>query len=102
MNLKRIKKLQVNATTFTVKWDKSTNGGWISYTDREIGIGTDGFTEVQILETVLHELWELAALENFVRFNRPDCDSDYLFVYDHRQHTAMTAMVTGWLAQFLE
>lgn len=104
--LKRIKKLRVNSTVFDVVWDKKYHGGRFIYNQGEkspatlrIGCGgEDAFT----FEILCHELWEICAIEMEVRLNRRDCDSDYIFVYDHRQHTTMCNMFSGLLSQFLQ
>lgn len=102
MKLKRIKKLKVNCYEFKIRWTKQHSGGGFSYSKREIEIGIKGEHEEAILMVVCHELMEICAVEMNVRFSRPDCDSDYLFAYDHRQHETMTNMFAGLLAQFLK
>lgn len=100
MKLKRITKLRSCARTFEVKWDKELNGASLNYSDKVITIGTNTSEEAQV-EYVVHELWELCALEMCVRHQRPDCMTDFIFVYDHRQHDTMCNMFTGLLTQFL-
>lgn len=102
MKLKRIKKLRVNAYAFNVVWDKSLAGGWFSFGKKELRIGCKDADEDNILEIVCHELFEICAIEHYVRLQRPDVDSDYVFVFDHRQHTAIQAMFSGLLTQFLK
>ena len=102
MRIKRIKKLRVNVTTFDIKWDKTLSGASFSYGRCELVIGTYKATEVQVLEAVCHELMKMVAEEMRVRLYRPDCDSDYIFVYDHRQHTTMMEMFAGLLSQFID
>lgn len=100
MKIKRIKKLQVNSFWFDIKWDSTHNGGTINYKTLVIEIGT-GNNDLETLGTLTHELMEICAIEMNIRFNRPDCNSDYLFNYDHRQFETMTNMFAGLLAQFL-
>ena len=102
MNIKRIKKLRVNSYNFIVAWDKDlNNAGSVSYTNHKITIGVRGGAQSEIFETICHELWELCAMEMHVHFRRPDCDTDFIFVYDHRQHDTMTNMFAGLLSQFI-
>lgn len=100
MKIKRIKKIKVNSVTFDVIWDSEIYGGSFSYGTYEIRIGTKDGQE--IFETICHELMEIVACEMRVRLIRTDCDTDYIFVYDHRQHTTMMAMFAGLLSQFIK
>ena len=99
--LKRKKKLQVNSYLFDVVWDKKVGGGSFNYTTRKLTIGTRDNDELEQFMILSHELSELAATECHCRFNRPDCDGDFIFCYDHRQHDIISNMASGWLWQFL-
>ena len=102
MKIKRIKKLRINSYEFTIKWDSSTKNCGLSYVDMVISIGTESAGALEIFGNVCHELWEVVAIENHVRMQRPDCNGgDWIFVYDHRQHDVMANMFAGLLAQFL-
>jgi len=102
LKIKRIKSLKVNCYAFKVKWDQAHCGGFFSYADQVIEIGTKGESDSEIFRIICHELAEITAIEMGVRLNRPDCDSDYVFVYDHRQHETMTNMFSGLVSQFIE
>lgn len=102
MKIKRIKSLKVNCHTFKVIWDKTQFGASFNYGKCEIIIGTKDPDQNYILMLICHELMEICASEMSVRLHRPDCDSDYIFVYDHRQHETMMFMFSGLLEKFLE
>lgn len=102
MKIKRIKRLKVNSYTFDVKWDSSTHEGGLDFNTLQIMIGTDYNTEEGIFNVICHELWEIAAIEMNVRLDRPDCIGDYIFVYDHRQHSTMSNMFAGLVSQFID
>ena len=102
MKLKKIRKLRVNSYEFSVVWDKKVGGGSYSYQTRKMVIGCKDASEEEQFMILLHELEELAATEMHVRMQRPDCDGDFIFVYDHRQHDLKSNMVAGWLMQFLD
>ena len=93
--------MSVNSYTFKIVWNNTIDGAGFNYLDRIIEIGTLDTPEEELFMTVCHELWEIAAVEMAVRFRRPDVDSDYIFVYDHRQHNTMANMFSGWLMQFI-
>ncbi len=102
MRIKRIKKLKVNCYTFDIKWDKSHDGGCFNFRDRTIEIGVKGNHTDSVFMVICHELLEIVAIEVNVRMVRPDCDSDYIFVYDHRQHETMANMFSGLVSQFID
>lgn len=102
MKIKKIKKIWINCYEFSIKWDSMANGGSFDYATRTINIGTKDNSTAEIFMIICHELMELAAVEMNVRLRRPDCDSDYVFVYDHRQHDTMMVMASKWISEFIE
>ena len=101
MKIKRIRALKVNSYKFTVKWSKEHDYASFNYANTEIDIGVKENNDDYIFMLICHELMEICAIEMFVRYQRPDVDSDYMFVYDHRQHTTMMDMFAGLLTQFI-
>lgn len=102
MEIKRIKKLEINSYIFKLKWDKSYRGAAFSYPERSITIGIEGEDDNTIFMYLCHELMEIAAIEVGVRYSRPDCNSDYLFTYDHRQHNIIMNLFASLLKQFIK
>lgn len=104
MKIKRIKTLRVNSYIFNVVWDKEKNPkslGSFHYTKHKLTINVHDQTDGEILASICHELMEMCAIEMNVSFCRPDCSSDILFVYDHRQHDTMSDMFSSLLEQFI-
>lgn len=106
MKIKKIKKVIIGSRTFKVIWNKNHNGGSLEYGHKVkepyIEIGTSEFNDIHILDTIMHELMELITLLMHVRFDRKDVNSDYMFVYDHRQHDTMMSMMAGAVSQFIQ
>ncbi len=101
MKIKKIKKLKINSFNFTVIWDKTNNGGSFSYYTKEIKIGIKNSDDSRIFEIIMHELMEIVAVDMNVRLERPDCDSDYIFVYDHRQYDTMMNILASLVSEFI-
>ena len=102
MKIKKIKTVLINCYTFKIIWNNKHNGGSFSYIPNKIEIGTKDLTDTEIFMIICHELMEIVTSEMNVRMQRTDCNSDYIFVYDHRQHETMMNMFSGLLAQFIK
>lgn len=100
MRIKRLRKIRIGSIDFKINWHKAYDGGSFSFLDAEINIGTR-FPHL-IFETVVHEITEVVLAGMHVRHLRSDCDTDYIFVYDHRQHTSACASIAGLIEQFME
>ena len=101
MKVKRLKKIVINGETFSIRWNKDTTGGSFDYLDQSIMIGTMIPQEAVIFGVLCHEIMEIVTAEMNVRLNRPDCLTDYIFVYDHRQHDTMMQMFSGIISNFI-
>lgn len=102
MKIKRISSIKINCYNFNVVWDKTHNGGYFTYSEKkEINIGVKGIDDDEIFMLICHELMEIVACEANVRLSRPDVGTDYIFVYDHRQHDTMMNMFSGLVSQFI-
>jgi len=101
IKIKKITKLKVNSVQFKVIWDKSKRGASFDYGKKTIEIGCNKLDDSEIFELICHEIMEVVACELYVRFNRLDVADDYIFVYDHRQHTTIMAMFSGLVSQFI-
>ena len=103
MKVKRIRKLKVNCHEFKINWISDRHyGGDFDYLNMTINIGVKDNTDDQVFMIVCHEIMEIVALEMNVRFPRPDCGSDYIFVFDHRQHETMMNMFSSLISQFIK
>ncbi len=101
MQLTRIETLNVLATKFAVRWDDpDIEGAAFSYINREIAFGV--MSDDILFEAICHELFELVCCEMFTRYNQRHCTGDYIFVFDHKQHTTQAALFASLLRQFLE
>jgi len=101
MRVKRLKSIKINSYRFSIEWDKKSGGGWFSFHKKKIKIGIEGNNEDVIFMILCHELMEICAIEMNVRLNRPDCDGDFIFVYDHRQYDTMINMFSALIALFV-
>lgn len=101
MKIKKIKQIQINCYTFSVIWNNKHSGGSFNFRSRKIDIGIKANTQDEIFMILCHELMEICAIDMNVRLCRPDCDSDYIFVYDHRQHETMMSMFSGAIGKFI-
>jgi hypothetical protein len=101
MKIKKIKTILIGSTLFNIVWDKKENGAAFCFGKKEIIIGCRNRDDIGLLENIIHELHEIMAVIVNVRLERPDVQDDYIFVYDHRQHTTISEMMAGALAKFI-
>ena len=102
MRIKRIKKIRVCSNVFSVVWDKKDGGGSYNYQKQEIRIGVKSGDTNRIFEILCHELFEVCAVECYVRYSRMDVEGDFVFCFDHKQHSTIQGMFAGLLSQFID
>jgi len=104
MKLKFPKKIRIDEMVFIVKYDKSDGGGSFSYKNCEIKIGIKDHLKcpTSVLATIIHELKEIIQVNQTVRYDRKDIDSDYLFSYTHKEHTDLCYRLSGLLDYFIK
>lgn len=100
MKIKRIKKVTIGNTDFTVTWNPNTNGGYFNMETSVMEIGTRN-GNASTFNVLCHELLEACHILMNQRYQRPDCDNDYLFSYDHRGFDTSTELFAGALRQFI-
>ena len=81
-------------------WDNTCNDGLFSAQYLTISIGVKDNSDGEIFALLIHELMEIISEEVCARFSRRDC-VDYVFTYNHKQHTTITSMLAGLLEQFI-
>ena len=100
MKIKKLKKILIGDTIFKIKWDPNTSGGSFNYSKKLITIGTKP-GNIHALAVLIHEFKEIIQVEQTTRLDRHDCDSEYIFVYNHAQHTDLCSRLAGLLSQFI-
>ena len=101
MQIRKIKSINIGCRLFKVVWNKNSSGASFDYADMTITIGTRNNNSVELLDLIIHELTEILAEELHIRFYRTDVQDDYIFMYDHRQHTTLVSLLAGLVAQFI-
>jgi hypothetical protein len=104
MKLKFPKKITIGDRIFKVKTDKKEGGGNFSYANHEIIIGTKHLKKQpqSVLNVIIHELMEIICIEEDTRLDKGNNYSDYVFVYDHQQHTDIVRRLAGILNEFIK
>ena len=109
MELKFPKSIKIGASKFKITYDKGMWGGNVNYYDEKektalIVIGTKHLKEhpLRILTTIIHELKEIIQIEQGTRYNETNNEGEYLFSYNHKQHTDFCERLTGLLEEFIK
>ena len=102
MKIKRLNKISILSSEFTITWNNKHDGGSFSYGDNTIEIGTYLSSDQEIFMVLCHEIMEICAVEMSVRMRRPDCESDYIFVFDHRQFDTMMSLFASVISKFIK
>lgn len=104
MKLKFPKKIMIGDRIFKVKTDRKEGGGSFSYDKHEIIIGTKHLKKQPqaVLNVIIHELMEIICVEEDTRLDKGNNYADYVFVYDHQQHTDIVRRLAGILNEFIK
>jgi len=104
MRLKFPKKITIGDVVWKIKTDKNKGGGSFGYADQVIVIGTKFLKNqpARTLNVIIHELMEILCIEADIRYDKGNNDADYIFVYDHQQHTDIIRRLSGLLNEFIK
>lgn len=104
MKLKFPKKIRIDETVWTIKYPKDTNAGTFDWGKCELSIGIKDYPAqpTLVLHVIIHELKEIIHVQQATRFDRPDVDSEYIFVYNHANHTDLCYRLAGLLDNFIK
>jgi hypothetical protein len=104
MKFKFPKKIVVGDVVWKIKYNKTNAGGSFEYDNHTLTIGTKYSQKnpTRTLNSIIHELKEIIQVENDTRLERGNNISDYVFVYDHRDHTDICRRLAGLLDEFIK
>lgn len=104
MKLKLPKKITIGDVVWKVKYNKKEAGGSFGYEDHTINIGTKHLKNQpsRVLSVIIHELMEIICIENDTRYDKRHAEMDFIFVYDHQQHTDIVSRLSGLLNEFIK
>ena len=102
MKIKRLKKVLIGSAIWKIEWVKNSDNGSFDYVTEIIKIPAKGNTEVRIFEILMHELKEIIQCEQFTRLYGKSTEQQYVFVYNHDQHTDLCARLSGLLSKFIK
>ena len=104
MTLRHPKSIILAGNRWTVEYDKSSQSGEYTTSNRSIIIGTGG-TDERTLAVILHELVEIQVSHLHCRYTddyiQPDDYVSFLFVMTHPQFQEALELVTPVLMEFL-
>lgn len=102
MKLKYPKKVKISHNTFTIRWDRKSYDGEVSWAKQQIMIGTKSKDAPTILGTIIHELKEVIQMGQCVEYVIPGTDDNFKFVYGHAEHTDLCDRLAGLLDEFIK
>jgi len=103
VKIKFIKEVEILSATFSLKWDKSNDGGSFSWKDAEITIGIKSYKKDPLftLHVISHELMEMILLSMGARFSNGRTGQNYLFNFDHQTFENAIQIHTQALSKFI-
>ena len=86
IKINQLKEIEILSACFKITWDKSTDGGYFSWSDSSITIGTKSIKKDSLytFSVISHEIMEVILTGIGVRFESSRTASNYLFNFDHQ------------------
>ena len=104
MKIKKIKKIDIGDSEFTIIWNDKENGGFFNMSECTISIGCKNIKTQPIVtfNIIIHELKEIIQIFQCTRYNRPDEERCFEFHYTHKEHTDLCYRLSGLLSKFIQ
>ena len=105
MKLKYPRKIEILSTIFKVKYDKKEWGGYVSFENREIMIGTASLAvgdNLNVWDNICHEIFETVTHITNTSHLDKGTTWDYKFVMDHKQFQTNISIVSSIVSKFIE
>lgn len=86
IQIKQIPQINILSSTFTLAWDKTSNGGYFSFSSGQIKIGIKDIKKdpIYVLSVISHEVMEIILVSMGARFDNERTGENYLFNFDHQ------------------
>ena len=97
MKFKIPKKVLIISEYFSIKQDKSVNGGSFSFSTNTITVGTKLLESnpEYVFETLVHEISEVLHCKLEQRYEASGSEKDYLFSMDHKKFQIHNSTLSG-------